>query len=309
MRDLMGMDERMLSILFGETLPEDDLSSTPKASSQTAHALERDQNESSDDSNWQLSMLERIARELGLLVHQMSTHHPGAFSTYQRVQHAPLPYAGLPVIPETAVDAGQAGARPTEDSTPSLPQFQPTLSQPVDIPGVRAFDPLAPNLQATLEDLSPRQDTAEAFTQQEWEQDLDIKLVFRYLRSRFSSSRASPAFNSGTSHLATSSTQDAAAKAARVRQHHPLVSHPHAHAHPRARPTERRTFKATTPASPVAIRHHRSGSCASQSTRQSARRSSVSSRPSSRHYWDIGGSIGTGSMVASTGPMGSWGDV
>ncbi|PTB74680.1 hypothetical protein M440DRAFT_6072 [Trichoderma longibrachiatum ATCC 18648] len=52
------------------------------------------------------------------------------------------------------------------------------------------------------------------------------------------------------------------------------------------------------------MRHH--SSCASQSTRRSARRSSVSSR----HYWDIGGSIGTGSMIAAApnAPMGSWGE-
>ena len=314
-RDLMGIDERLLSILLGETLPEDDdLSSTPKASAHvpSASPLAQDQVESSDDSGWQLSILGRIARELGLLVHQISTHHPGAFSTYQRVQQTPLPYAGLPVIPETTADAAASAGRAPEESTQSLLQFQPTVAHPLDIPGARPSEPLNPVMQATLDDLASRHAAPETFTQQEWEQDLDIKLVFRYLRSRFSSSKSSPPFHSGTSHLATSSTQDAAAKAARIRQHHPLVSHsshPHSHQHQRSRPTERRNFKAVTPGSPVAIRHHRSGSCASQSTRQSARRSSLSSRHSSRHYWDIGGSIGTGSMIASTGPMGSWGDL
>ncbi|KAH8893529.1 hypothetical protein GQ53DRAFT_117623 [Thozetella sp. PMI_491] len=306
-RDLMGIDDRLLSILFGEALPdEDDLSSTPKASA-LQPALGQDPVESSDDSSWHLRMLERFAQELGLLVHQMSTHHPGAFSTYKRMQQTPLPYAGLPVIPESAQDAAPPPQEKVEESSFPMPQFQPTVTQPVNIPGARSEPPAA--LQASLEELTGRPDPAETFTQQEWEQDLDIKLVFRYLRSRFSPSRAPPAFNSGTSHLATSSTQDAAAKAARVRQHHPLVSHSHPHGHQRTRPSERRTFKATSPASPVAIRHHRTGSCASQSTRPSARRSSVSSRHSSRHYWDIGGSIGTGSMIASTGPMGSWGEV
>jgi hypothetical protein len=134
------------------------------------------------------------------------------------------------------------------------------------------------------------------FTQEEWERDLDIKLVFKYLRSHFSSRPTSITVSGGTSHLATSSTLDSAAKAARVRLHHPLVSG-------RTRPVERRTFKVTSPSSPVALRH--ASSCASQSTRRSARRSSVSSR----HYWDIGSSLGTGSVVASNGPMGSWGEV
>ncbi|KAJ3472790.1 hypothetical protein NLG97_g10716 [Lecanicillium saksenae] len=95
--------------------------------------------------------------------------------------------------------------------------------------------------------------------------------------------------------MATTSMQDAAARVARVRQHHPLIA--------RARPMERRPFRAVTPSSPIAARPR--SSCASQSTRRSARRSSTSSR----HYWDIGGSLGTGSMIGPQGPMGSWGEV
>ncbi|KAM7207612.1 hypothetical protein V8F20_002090 [Naviculisporaceae sp. PSN 640] len=304
---LMGIDDKMLAILFGEDLPEEDISSTPKAhppgtSSPAAAHME---SESYNDSSWQLRMLERVARELGLLVHRLSAHpHPGAFSTYSRMQQMPLPYAGLTVIPEASTDSVESQSK-VEDSVPTTPQFQPTVTQPVDIPGARPIEPLTPATTSAT-DLS-NSHGQQTFTQQEWEQDLDVKLVFRYLRSRFSSSRPStPAFTSGTSHLATSSTQDAAAKVARVRQHHPLITH--AHGHHRTRPTERRTFKATTPSSPVALRHA-SGSCASQSTRRSARRGSVSSRHSSRHYWDIGGSVGTGSIVVSTGPMGSWGEV
>ncbi|KAK4040292.1 hypothetical protein C8A01DRAFT_15831 [Parachaetomium inaequale] len=313
-RDLLGIDDKLLAILFGEAVPDKGmLSSTPKASATDAlnPAPGRIESESYHDSEWQLRMLDRISRELGVLVHQMSTH-PGAFSTYTRVQHMALPYAGLPVIPEAPADVSDGGQR-MDGSVPSMPQFMPTVGRPADVLSARPSE--APTHSApSAPDMAPS-DTQHAFTQQEWEQDLDIRLVFRYLRSRFSSSRhTSPSFSSGTSHLTTSSTQDMAAKAARVRQHHPLVSHAHAHAHGyhhRPRPAERRAFKATVPpSSPVAIRHaHAPGSCASQSTRRSARRSSISSRPSSRHYWDIGGSIGTGSVIASTGPMGSWGEV
>ena len=303
--DLMGIDNKMLAILFGEALPDDGMSpSTPKASATDVSPLAFE-SESSDDSAWQLHMLERIAKELGTLVHEMSTH-PGAFSTYTRIQHAALPYAGLPVIPEAPADVND-GAHKMDDSVPFMPQFKPTVSQPAGILGARQSEPLTPSAPSTA-NMTPS-DAAQTFTQKEWEQDLDIRLVFRYLRSRFTSSRpSSPPFSSGTAHLATSSTQEAAAKAARVRQHHPLVSHAHTHGYHRSRPVERRTFKATVPSSPVAVRHA-PGSCASQSTRRSARRSSISSRPSSRHYWDIGGSVGTGSVIASTGPMGSWGEV
>lgn len=290
MRDLIGIDERMLSILLGDATPdEDDLSTTPKASQLSVQPPE-----SESVSSWQLDMLEKVSRELGLLVNQLS-HHPGAFSTYARVQQIPLPYAGLPIIPESNRSHSVAGSIAPVAADPessAYPHFQPTMkptSRPIDIPG-RPTESSAEAVQAPQPDVS----MSNTFTQDEWEKDLDIKLVFRYLRSRFMP-RDSHCQASSTSHLATSCTQDTAAKVARVRQHHPLVS--------RMRPAERRTFKATTPSSPVALRHP--SSCASQSTRRSARRSSVSSR----HYWDIGGSLGTGSMIASNGPMGSWGEV
>jgi hypothetical protein len=319
-RDLLGIDERLLSILFGEALPEDDdLSSTPKASGGPTHTTPFGlESPEEGDSTWQLRALERIARELGILVHRMS-NHPGAFSTYVRMQQSPISYAGLPVIPEATADINDTIAKLPDESVP-MPQFQPTVShqtRPVAIPGAQqTLDSMPSMLGESVAARGPE------FTQQEWEQELDITLVFRYLRSRFTSSRSpSTQLTSGTSHLATSSNQDAAAKAARVRQHHPLISN--AHVHQRSRPTvERRAFKAGGSASSpgaAALRHHHlhhhhhhhaQGSCASQSTRWSARRSSGSSRHSSRHYWDLGGSIGTGgSVIASTGPMGSWSEV
>ncbi|KAH7325911.1 hypothetical protein B0I35DRAFT_474638 [Stachybotrys elegans] len=283
-KDLFGLDDRTLSVLFGEDLPdEDELSATPKASQLNLASS----SPSEGDESWQLQMLERVSRELGLLVNRLS-QHPGAFSTYANVQQAPLPYAGLPVIPESNLTSAAAETDRDEPvSQVLIPEFRPTMnkaSQPMDVPGRRPELP---------EDSVPDVDMGNTFTKEEWEQELDIKLVFKYLRSRFTSRPASsPA--ASASHMTTPNAQDMAAKAARVRQHHPLTA--------RAHPAERRTFKAG-PSSPVAIRHH--SSCASQSTRRSARRSSVSSR----HYWDIGGSLGTGSMIASNGPMGSWGEV
>lgn len=310
-RDLMGIDDRMLSILFGEALPdEDDLSATPKASamqtiSSSNEASVQHELQSQHDSTRQLHVLERIARELGLLVNQLSAH-PGAFATYVRIQQMTLPYAGLPVIHEGAADVTEPQAESkVDDSTPAMPAFRPTLgglqTQPMYMPGSR---PSQPTETPSAQDA----DGPTSFTQKEWEQDLDIKLVFKYLRSRFTSRNpAGPASFTSNPHLATSSTQDAAAKAARVRQHHPLVSR----AGPgRTTAAERRSYRVSNaPSSPAAaIRHHHHhhyASCASQSTRRSARRSSVSSR----HYWDIGGSIGTGSLIASTGPIGSWGEI
>jgi hypothetical protein len=278
-KDILGIDDRMLSVLLGEVIPdEDDLSTTPRASELIGQPA-------GDDAALHERILEKVSRELGLLVNQI-THHPGAFTAYSRLQTMPIPYAGLPVIPEAGAAAAAEGSSTAKSEPQTSPDFKPTVhqnTQPIDILG-------RSQSASTPEDVH----MGGTFTKDEWEQDLDIKLVFRYIRSRFSSrTNASP--QSSTTHLATSTSQDAAAKVARVRQHHPLIS--------RSRPVERRSFKATTPGSPVALRHQ--SSCASQSTRRSARRSSVSSR----HYWDIGGSLGTGSVIASNGPMGSWGEV
>ncbi|KFA73828.1 hypothetical protein S40288_07845 [Stachybotrys chartarum IBT 40288] len=282
-QDVFGLDDRLLSVLFGETIPDDDdLSTTPRASQ-----LNFQQPTSQLDESWHLRMLDRVSRELGLLVNRLS-QHPGAFSTYAQVQQMPIPYAGLPVIPEsTATSVVVDTADNVAGSKLSMPEFRPTMDQhprAINVPGRRAEVADESTSDVRMKD---------AFTQEEWEQDLDIKLVFRYLRSRFTS-RSTTAPPVGTPHHVPPSVQDMAAKTARVRQHHPLTA--------RSRPAERRTFKAA-PSSPVAARHH--SSCASQSTRRSARRSSGSSR----HYWDIGGSLGTGSMIASNGPMGSWGEV
>ncbi|KAI1332583.1 hypothetical protein F5Y16DRAFT_407297 [Xylariaceae sp. FL0255] len=291
-QDLLGIDDHMLSILFGEALPdEEDLSATPKAS---APSTFREQveltTEGSGDSNWQIRMLERIAKELGSLVHHLS-EHPGAFSTFTKVQQAPLPYAGLPVIPESINDRAPK-ATPLE-TTSTAPEFQPTIptaTRPIDVPRARRGSESA-HIRPSQTEIG-----GAVFTQEEWEQDLDIRLVFRYLRSKFISRSSGSSSISGASHLTTTNPQDVAAKVARVRQHHPLVA--------RSRTMERRKSKATTASNPAIYRP--ASSCASQSTRRSVRRSSASS---SRHYWDIGGSVGTGSMVATTGPMGSWGEV
>jgi hypothetical protein len=180
--------------------------------------------------------------------------------------------------------------------SPTMPDFKPTIMEqpsPINMSTSREG-----NARTQNEHHIAASTNAHGFSQDEWERELDIKLVFKYLRSRFSSRfSSSPSGAAPSHHLASpSSALDIAAKAARVRQHHPLLSS-------RPRTAERRAFKAMAPSSPVALR--RAPSCASQSTRRSARRSSCSSR----HYWDIGGSLGTGSVIASNGPMGSWGDV
>lgn len=282
-RHLLGFDDEILSLLLGGSLADDAALST------LAQLGDEPLSTGSQEQSWHPRLLETLSRELGLLVKQLS-HHPGAFSTYSRTQQLPLPYAGLPVILESG-DSPQS-SKLTENerpSQPSAPDFQPTMQQ---LPRTASMSRVTPEAgQETSEYAKPDS----TFTQEEWEKDLDVKLVFRYLMSRFSG-RPKSASSAGGSHGGPPAAQDSSAKMCRVRQHHPLIA--------RSRPVERRAFKSSMPAAnAVALRHP--SSCASQSTRRSARRSSCSSR----HYWDIGGSMGTGSVIASHGPMGSWGEV
>jgi hypothetical protein len=322
-RGLMGIDDDLLSIIFGEALPEDDdLSTTPPAdAARSIIATNR-----YDQSSWEFRLLERIARELGILVNQISDH-PGAFSTYLHSQQTPLPYAGLPAIPETARDVPTT-ANPEDSFLTSGPQFLPTLqtTQPVSIPIPTPTTFLASPLPLEDPDSTPRPSNplSQPLTREEWERDLDLKMVFRYLRSRFVSkfhSVPSPtnldftAGTGGTSHLATASTADTAARAARVRQHHPLVTRQKSNTErDRRRSIERRTWKPSIPTGGSGIvggtmmaGHVRRGSssCASERLSAKGKRSG-----SSRHYWDFGGqSVGSGSLVAGVGGMGSWGEV
>ncbi|CZR68575.1 uncharacterized protein PAC_18474 [Phialocephala subalpina] len=315
-RDLIGIDDDLLEIIFGESLPEDDdLSTTPPGTSPlVANRGIVPENKFKEDC-WEHRLLERISRELGILVNQLSDH-PGAFSTYLQSATQPLPYAGLPVIPETAREPIPTEPQPTSSilTSPADPEFQPTIQPSAAIPITTTS--LAPS---PLEDIDstprPTNPLSQPLTREEWERDLDIKMVFRYLRSRFTakfspSSQPSPSFDfqtTGTSHLATASTADAAARAARVRQHHPLVTR-QTTTRERRRSIEKRTWKPSVPGggsvvSTGAILQRRGSSSCARTVRSG----------SSRHYWDFGPagsqSVGSGSLIASSGGMGSWGEV
>lgn len=194
-RDLMGIDDDLLAIIFGESLPgEDDLSTTPITSVIPSKKY--------DETSWEHRLLERVARELGILVSQLSDH-PGAFSTYLHSQQSPIPYAGLPAIPETR---DQSAVESSTLNTPKTPQFQPTLQTgPVSIPIPTTSLAPSPLLD---EDATPRANNplSQPLTREEWERDLDIRMVFRYLRSRFTSKFKSNSPTNPTIDFTTSGT-------------------------------------------------------------------------------------------------------
>uniref|UniRef100_A0A8H7NG06 Uncharacterized protein n=1 Tax=Bionectria ochroleuca TaxID=29856 RepID=A0A8H7NG06_BIOOC len=125
-KDLLGIDDHLLSILFGESFPEDEtLSSTPRA----LHLGDQVPLTPTDEHSWHERVANTVSREIGLLVNQIS-HHPGAFSSYSRIHQQPLPYAGLPVIPETGLSQVNDESTVSLESEKTLGQdFRPTIQR------------------------------------------------------------------------------------------------------------------------------------------------------------------------------------
>lgn len=324
-RDLIGIDETILSIILGEELPAecqqpapDSLSpadATPKQADITrAISLEDREADIPIEETWQHRLLARIARELGILVYQLS-EHPGAFSTYLRTQETPS-YAGLPgtSIPIATLSSSQeisASAPFTQHSTtsPTGILFQPTAQlhqqSEASLWGIEEEDEPEDHLRRPRRraSLDPAAVDAE---REYWEKELDVKMVFNFLKNRFSSRPPSPSDEIGAPSFAggmhvpadrrpsaafTTSTQQSARRAALIRQHHPLTSRANAVPVLGEQSAKRRSYSG--PGAAVRRLHARtaSSSCASQSTKKSKR-----SGASSRNFWDIGGS---GSLVGS----------
>ncbi|OAX83037.1 hypothetical protein ACJ72_02609 [Emergomyces africanus] len=392
-RDLIGIDDSLLSVILGESLvatdkgEQDETSALNGLSNSTLDGLleplDMDQvmkgvdDAPQTDDYWHERLLERIARELGILVHQLC-EHPGAFSTYVRSSASiSKQYAGIPISPAFS-DATSSFPRPfplsrstSHNTTSNLVsiysphyEFGPTLQDAASATHAELFgieeespmSPYNPNIQRgspAAADPSAKSRSGEGFSEAEaarlerereyWERELDIKMVFHFLRNRFSknipfasddnNNNMTPSSRHRSSATTTlspypASQQDPSHRAAIIRQHHPLVARAHARSHQsqvhRAALTRQQARQSSTSvsssalaeaASPI-LRHQirrASSSCASQSAKMSVRsvkRTMAGGSGSSRHYWDIGGSVGSGSVVVSAvGGMGNWGDV
>lgn len=328
-RDLIGLDDNTLSVIFGEALPDD--ATMPMAASPLEFSADKalqdagiDASGLSDDT-WQTKILERVALELGSLVHQLS-EHPGAFSTYQRAQSAPE-YAGLAPVTSIASLKTDLEFSRQSSSQPSAPspvsaQLAPTFpaashayseaslwgieEEPLES-DARGANRLPPTAATIAEDMEREREY--------WERELDVKMIFNFLMKRFSSRR--PSVSSAQGRKASSApslsgpgTNEGvtARRAAIIRQHHPLVSRTTDRGLPTSSSSNVRETSSNskrkdvtyrtyfTPQSVGLVRHPklRSGSsCASQSTKKSKR-----STNSARNYWDLGGSVGSGSVLA-----------
>ncbi|PYH43156.1 uncharacterized protein BP01DRAFT_109423 [Aspergillus saccharolyticus JOP 1030-1] len=329
-QDLIGIDDSLLSVLFGESLPyTEDVEIDTPAGSDSGFNLEEAMNQelksTSDQSPpWKDKLLQRIARELGLLVHQLC-EHPGAFTTYLNLStEIPNQYAGIPLdrLPEknTPMSASLEPTTMTEstNNAESLlsPHFTPTLQVPDSREhaaqwGIEDDDDLGRGSSSSAGD--PLTESARIQQEKEyWERELDVSVVFRYLRNRFSQRGNNTDSLSHTSHHPP---QDASRRAAIIRQHHPLVACAHARSQAQIRRQSQYSSHQSGPtgvsSSVLRQRFRRpSSSCASQSAKMSAISSRRTLTGSSRNYWDIGGSVGSGSAVAPVAAgVGAWGDV
>lgn len=330
-QDLIGLDENILSIIFGEALPED-ATPTPTQSSPIAAAVVAEQHAERSvafhDSgySWEIKFLQHIAEELGILVHNLTEHDGRAFSSYVRRRNmaertSSSPRGISPRQPSTRQRRQSQLNR--EQAAPIEQSSTPTFSQP-PLSASDVVDTSLWGIEEESEDLRPSPKDDLLSSQQErdyWQRDIDINMIFSYLKRCFSSqpppshSSAPASVPTGplpaswtTNHTTTSAlgtSPESLRRAELIRRQHPLVS----------RAAERAAAQNTRRDS--LLRRHQmqslslkrpggSSSCASQSTKRSRH---SRDGESSRHYWDFGESIGSVGSGPVTSAVGGWGEV
>lgn len=295
-RDLLGIDEVLLSVIFGESLPAEDSCSV--ASSTPVSGPVGDLLDTVPAATWDTRLLERIARELGILVQHL-TDHPGAFST--SFNPANLDYAGIPVTGPPHRIQPETSAPPLQASTGSIsPRFKPTLEAYQSRPSTSASDTTHAALWGIEEEIRTSSPSPVAQEHDYWERTPDLGAIFRVLHHRFSTPHQPP---TSTPNIATTATPAFLRRAAVIRQHHPLVS--------RAATTA--SMRRSNRNGAGLIHHYHQyrrteSSCKSLSMRMGGRGGSGSSR----NFWDLGGgggSSGSALAAAAGGGIGAWGEV
>jgi len=279
-RDFIGIDEALLSVILGESLPTE--TSKPSIGLFTSNLTLDLSLATTSHSVWEKRLLDRLARELGIVVQQLSDY-PNAFST-PTVPSTP-DYAGIPISPSPTVQAHPKTIPPQEPNTNSTtnPFFTPTLQQ-------RPTSAHSESTHAALWGIEEEPSSAQPDPRTDleyWERPPSLKTIFRLLHQRFTSSRPAPP---RPTNIATVTTPDSLRRAAIIRAHHPLVS--------RAQARRSASFGYG-----FGYARRVEGSCASVSAKR--RRSG-----SSRNYWDLGGSTVSGSAMGAGGyGVGGWGEV
>ena len=304
-RDLIGIDDALLSAILGESLITD-VDPSLRPSPMTAGlavdpSLLGSTKEPGFTTGWEDRLLKRVARELGIIVHQLS-ERPDAFSSYLNFEER-MDYAGIPITPSsTSPSRGKPPFSADTQASSSTPHFAPTLGDHLASPSESEHAARWGIEDSSLGDESP---TASADLEY-WERTPDLKTVFTYLQRRFAgpSTTSKPTIN-----VATSSTPHSLNRAAIIRQHHPLISR--ASAYGRQKRSRRlsqshshlRQNNSSGSLLNPSLGMKRVGeSCASASTKRSRREASRESK----NFWDLdyGGSMGSRDLG-----VGAWGEV
>ena len=220
-RDFIGIDDDLLSVIFGESLPIDKVDDKPPWRLRPTNSLRSDSSSpASASTSWEGRLLDRLSRELGVLLQQL-TDHPGAFSTLSApFNPSTSDYAGMPVTVPTSSKSQPKPSTPTANAAASF-DFRPTLqdiSLPTQTSPTDSTHAALWGIEEEPAPANPEDDRAY------WEQTPDIKTVFRFLHNRFTSERRPSITSKPPLNIATTSTPDSLRRAAIIRQYHPLVS-------------------------------------------------------------------------------------
>ncbi|KAI9814134.1 MAG: hypothetical protein M1826_002313 [Phylliscum demangeonii] len=295
---MIGIDDAILSIIMGESL------AAPLPATDPKHEHEHGEEEEEEEphARWEARLLERVASKMGKFMHRTPRHHP----------------TSLPAPPLAWAAARHRSSTAMPPPPPLPPTVRPLHPARGDDRMPRLF--LSPHP-------APRSSPAASLRAEHasWERDLNVSLVFSFLRNRFRRYRRSapPAGSAGAADAGTRPPLSAGARAARlaaIRRSHPLLSqslNKTRPSRPRHATSSSLVSVSASAASAASASLKRAGSsCASESTvskkQARARPAAVavavavrhgfgaagsgSGRGRGWHYWDIddGGGVGGG---------------
>lgn len=247
--DLLGIDDFLLSIIFGDALPADENPS--KLTSSSLPELDPPSNQPTVSSlvpEGHDRLLSRLTRELGFVIEQHLSENPGAFSSYL---HASSPEISPPCGPSSSLNQRKpekslplhdlAKSSSSSAASPS-PQFRPTLKNVQrDIPSTSRSETANAALWSIEDEERNHHFRLPSIAEERayWERTPDVKSIFRLLHTRFTagdhgheqqqpqSPNLQPNLdkNMATAPPTTSTALLASLHCASViSQHHPLVS-------------------------------------------------------------------------------------
>ena len=289
LRQLIGIDDATLFIIFGEYLPEEPVldSCASKASAELPYGVEAQTATENGQSRLLRRLRERLSAQIGLDIPDMPELAP-----------LELDYAGIPI--SWISNRRRDEKLPISDDThKDCLRFPPTLGAQKPEPPRKVS-----NAVEVPESAGSDQDSPVVEKEYHWAQGTGLRNVLRFLCRRFLIQGAGIRENN-RSNIATSCSPETIRRAAVIQQHHPLVSAPkRSKASLNQSSRIRLSTRGSNPVAPGRSLKRRSSGYLSLSTKRSCR---PTNDGVSRNYWDMGESMATSSAIfAGTG---AWGEL